>query len=53
MLSGAGAGLEGLVGTLLPILKDKDKKTYDYIAGKTRTFRTEVAEAEFMSSTCF
>lgn len=45
--------VQGLVGTLLPILKEFDKKTYEYIVGKRKTFKQEIVEAEFMQSNCF
>ena len=47
------SSVQGLVGTLLPLLKEFDKKTYEYIVGKRKTFKQEIVEAEFMQSNCF
>ena len=53
LLEGAGKDLPGLIGAILPLLKENDKITYQFIVGESSIFKPALAESEFIESTCF
>ena len=53
LLSGAGKGIKGIVRVVMALLRKEDKLAYDYINGKTQSFRSTLVEEEYNSSNCF
>ena len=52
-LTGAGGGIAGAVAILSQLLKKYDKQAHQYIEGTIPTFKSQLLEEEFMSSSCF